>query len=177
VAIITLFSAPAATAALLDGNPVELSYVFEIDPLGFISGRYIDVAGSSTPRVNPLMTVSLSDKNITLFNFNGAGTFLATGYNQFYFNDIFSTLDPIRSVEFGRLTNIAGLDANSFFPTAGGFYIDFSGLNFNSSSIVTINFNGAVDIVPVTVPEPQSWLIMAVGIGVIARTRKTLRPR
>jgi hypothetical protein len=175
-----LLAAAAATPALagpLDGASVHSQYLFPstgdlyedygnttvtgvtqlTDHLGGVPGIRLLASGSN-------LTASFADDAY------GATFWNPSDFNGFVVFDDTNTAGAITSVTINGATNMVGFDASRISFDADHIYVNWQGLSFDNSTVVSLDLNGSG-----AVPEPASWALMLGGFGAIGgvmRSRK-----
>jgi len=161
-----------ASATTLLGNTVEVSYRFP-DINTVFNGNTVDVVVgpgqeiSNFPVGDPRTNIDLSDTNIYV-TYNSASTWTNTSFNGLQFFDVFGTIPNITQVSINGATNLGGFDASRITFDADHIWVNWAGLTFDQSTIVSLDVNGSA----AAVPEPMSLLLVGSGLLGAVRLRR-----
>lgn len=158
-----LLASASAHAALLNGQTVQETWVYA-DLLSNI-GSDTAVAGAGVEFSNFLSdgvtSIDFSDTNIRFgFLYNG-GSFSTASFNGFETFDLNSTIPDFTSVSINAATNMAGLDASRISFDANHIWVNFQGLSFGTSTVVSLDINTAAS----AVPEPSTLALLSLGMA------------
>ena len=151
------YSAPAS-AALLDGQTIQLTYVFPDSSTNF-EGPFDYTVGTSPDRVFfGLVSANVSDTNITA-SMDFSGSFNNTSFNGIRLHDFYGTVASFTSAFVNVSSNVAGFDNSRVTFDADNVYLNFRGLNVSGHNVFSVDINGGA------VPEPATWAMMIIGFG------------
>lgn len=164
--------APASAATFL-GDQFEGSYRFPRVQNATISGSNSDVSPVAqftfaTGRINPTARISPSMIEIT---FAGSGR-----YNQGEFNGILLrnlSRSNIAGFALDPTSTVAGFDQSRLSFTSNSLFFNFAGLSIRATDRISAN----VAFAETAVPEPGTWTLMILGIGLIGGAMRSARPR
>ena len=135
-----------------DGSSLYYGASFSVDGAVELSGLF---GGSSWA------TVDISDTNV-LVDYFEEGEWPAAAFNGFRIFDISDTVDPFTSVTINAATNLVGLDASRITFDANSIYVNWQGLPFTPSTVVSLDLNQPL---AGAVPEPASILLVGTGLA------------
>jgi len=155
----SLAAAPAS-AALMLGKTVQLSYIFPSSTSTY-EGPYNNVVGTTgTQTFFGIVGATPGDASLALsFNYNGI-SFTPAAFNGVRLFDAAGTVAAFQTVTINAATNLAGFDASRVTFDTDNVYLNIQGLNVNSDSVVKVDISGAV-------PEPAAWTLMIAGFGLV----------
>ena len=150
------YSAPAS-AALLDGQTIQLSYLFP-DQSTSVDGPFDYTVGVSPDRAFFFVATNVGDTNIT------ATTKFNTSFNSAPFNgirlhDFYGTVSSFTGASVNVSSNVAGFDNSRVTFDADNVYLNFQGLHFTGDGVYSVDITGGA------VPEPATWAMMIMGFG------------
>lgn len=96
--------------------------------------------------------------------------FAAASFNGLVFTS--PAFSSIAGVSISATSNLAGFDASRVSVVGNDLRLDWSGLSYDTDTVVGLSFA----VAPGAVPEPASWAMMIVGFGVVGaglRRRRT----
>jgi hypothetical protein len=113
--------------------------------------------------------LDLTSTNITAKSFNLASTWSFAPFNGFVISDYSNSIDAITGVTVAPSTNMVGFDPSRISFDANNVYVNWQGLNFNASTIVSldVSFSGASSS-PESVPLPG---VAVAGVALMGGTR------
>lgn len=175
---ITLFT--SFSWASFDGNTVQGEYYFP--NLGSpLNGPVTAVVGpgvefTNFPSGDQRTNVDISASNIRI-TYLSASTWSSATFNGPVFRDINGTIPPITGVSINPATNMVGLDISRVTFDADSVSINWNGLPFDTSTVVSIDVQFGGTAQPQSVPSLSlygivmlSMLLAAVGY-VASRSR------
>jgi hypothetical protein len=111
------------------------------------------------PVGDPRTDIDFSGANFYV-TYNSSATCTGTSFNGFHVYDLNGTIPAFTSVSLNPATtaNLLGLQLTF---DANNISVNWAGISFNTSTIVSIDINGP------GVPEPGTLGLMAVGLGLL----------
>lgn len=176
-ALLAVVAAAPALAGPLDGASVHSQYLFPsvdsqyedydnttvtgatqlTDHLGGVPGIRLLASGSN-------LTASFAD------DIYGATYWTPADFNGFEVFDDTNTAGAITSVTINGATNMVGFDSSRISFDADHIFINWQGLSFDNSTVVSLDLNGSS-----AAPEPASWALMLGGFGAIGGAMRSRR--
>ncbi len=168
----SMIASPVSAATFL-GDQFEGSYRFPRVQNATINGLSSVVSPVAeftfaTGRINPTARVSPSSIEIT---FEGNGR-----YNQGEFNGILLknlSRSNIAGFSLDPMSTVAGFDQSRLSFTSDSLFFNFAGLSIRATDRISAN----VAFVGTAVPEPGTWALMLLGIGLIGGAMRSARTR
>lgn len=117
----------------------------------------------------PYFLTNVSDLNVT-FKYGYPAGWGYGAFNGVRLYDPNGLLSDIVSVTVNSATNMVGFDASRVSFDADNLWVDWNGLGFDESTIVSLDVNAVA-----VAPEPASLLLIATGlgaVGAVSRRRK-----
>jgi len=176
-ALLAVAAAAPALAGPLDGAVVHSQYLYDsvssvyedygnttvtgvtqlTDHLGGVPGIRLLASGSN-------LTASFADEPYGGTYWNPAS------FNGFVVFDDTNTAGAITNVTINGATNMAGFDSSRISFDADHIFINWQGLSFDNSTVVSLDLNGGS-----AAPEPASWAMMLGGFGAIGGAMRSRR--
>lgn len=160
-----LFASASAHATLLDGQTVEYSHLFPY--IGTVHYGPIDAVVGSGAEFNYFgyYSVDVSDTNITV-QFLTSSYFDGTAFNGILIYDVNGTIPDFTSVSLNGATNWSGFSAAYVSFDADHIFVNFPGLPFDNSNVVSLDVNSA------SVPEPTTLALLSLGLAGLRLRRR-----
>ncbi len=169
----------SAHAILLEGQVVRYQYLFPDMASVFPSssnGNYLVGPGVevdallSAAGIEGPGSLDLSDTNL-LVDFSTSQLVFPAPFNGFQVTDIFGTIAPFTGVTINGATNLAGFDASRIVFDADNIFVNLQGLEFTADSVLSLDLAGGDT--PQGVPEPDSALLVGLGLLAVLARRRT----
>ena len=166
IAVFAVYAGQAQAGVLLDGKTVGYQYLIPTtsdlyyQPADFVVGPGVELP-ALTNNTSDYATVDFSDTNIYV-DFYGAAGFTSATFNGFRLYDSLNTIAPIINVTVNPVTNLAGFSAANVSFDADNVYVNFQGLFFDASTVVSL------DLTPGAVPAPSTMVTWAGVMAVVA---------
>ncbi len=153
---------------LFDGETIGYEYLFPdasttaFNPDPVVVGAGVELPGLFNSSFD-VASMDISDTNI-LVDYYAANSWSPAAFNGFRIFDLGATLPAITSVTVNAATNMAGFSAANITFDADNIYVNWQGLGFDPSTIVSLDVNVSA------VPEPSSCALLGLGgIGWVIR--------
>ena len=168
-----------AHAGIFDGNTINYQYYFPNLSTPYASagnGDYLVNSGVEISNVvDGFGTIDFSGDEFVI-SFAHSGNFSPTEFKGFAISDVSAAINPFTSFSLVSNTAVSGTPALSF--DSNHLYVNWAGLNFNRGELVFSVSSLAPQPHPVTsfsrtispVPEPDTYAILLVGLGLIGFT-------
>jgi hypothetical protein len=161
---LALATSSAAGAQTFDGSTLNYQYYFpnsgtpypDADNGSFVVGPGVEVTNVSDNRA----TLDISGSNI-LIDFTNSSNWGPAEFNGWILSDQTDSLAAILGVSIDPSTNLSGFSLSNISFTGDSITVNWPGLVFTGSTIVSLN----VTIGDATVPEPSTWAMMLLGFG------------
>ncbi|MCB1669106.1 MAG: PEP-CTERM sorting domain-containing protein [Porticoccaceae bacterium] len=122
------------------------------------------------PDGDPRTNLDFSATNLFV-TYNSSSSWTTAAFNGFIVEDINNVLDDIVGVSLNAATNMAGLDLSRISFTADSFSVNWNGLAFNTSTVVSLDFQfGSQEV-----PEPAILWLFGLGLLGLVFSTKTAR--
>jgi hypothetical protein len=172
IGICALFAvalAVPASAALIDGETIQTTYLFP-DTSAVFAGPDNAVVGPGTELLGfaGLANVDFSDANILITLERNAGV-NDVAFDGFRFFDVNGTIPVITSVNLNPATDYAGFTASRVTFDADTIFVNVANLPGLTSQVISIDLNG-----PTPVPEPGTFVMIMAGLVLLGR--RVMRP-
>jgi len=160
-----------ASASVLAGDTVNETYYFP-DASTVYQNLGNVVAPGAISGAAGIYSLQINDTTITASNFAYASTWTPTSFNGFVLTD--ESNSPFTGVTVDPATNMAGFSASNVTFTPNQILVNWQGLSFNTSTIVTLDLNGASPT-----PEPGfMWCgLIVAGVLAIVKLRRVAEQR
>lgn len=163
-----LFLAPLQAFASFDGQTVRASYFFPdnstlIDQQDATVGPGVEFP--NFPAVDPRTNVDISATNI-LITYNSASSWTTAAFNGPVFQDL-GTAPPITGVTINAATNMAGLDPSRISFDADSISINWNGLPFDTTTIVSLDVTFAAAPGALAVPALGQMTLVLLALSVM----------
>lgn len=167
------FSAPAEAQFL--GSTMTLFYDFPALGSHFDTRVFVVGAGVEAPDFptgDPRTNIDISNTNIFV-TYNSSASWTSTSFNGFVLFDSSSTVPDITGVSINAATNMSGFDASRVSFDANNIYVNWQGLPFDTSTIVSLDVTfRSPDIVPEPGPLALMGGLCAGGLSLLLHRRR-----
>lgn len=159
--------AGTANAGLI-GNDVLLEYWYP--DLSTVRDSATSTVGAGTEFSNyaGFFDIDVDDTNITVNQFAISTRFSSASFNGWVISDLNGTIDDIINVTINSATNMVGLDSSRLTFDSNSIGINWQGLSFTESTIVSRD----IEFDSVAVPEPASIALLGLGLAGIGFSRR-----
>ncbi len=159
-----------ATAGIFDGQTVNYQYFYPdlTTPYTYAgNGSYlVDSNIEISNVVDGYGTIDFSGDSFVV-SFTNGSSFSTGPFNGFVISDIFSTMDSFTSFKLISNDGLLGTPILDF--DENHLYVNWQGLNFGGGNLVfTVNHD--INISPV--PEPETYAMLIVGLGLLGFTTR-----
>ncbi len=175
------FSASIANAGIFDGQTVNYQYYFpdlSTPYAAAANGDYlVDSAVEVADVVDGHGTIDFGGDGFVI-SFTDSSSFSSAAFNGFVISDVSSTLSPFSSFSLVSNTGVMGTPTLSF--DSDHLYVNWEGLSFTSGNLV-FSVNSIADkdnVVTDTisaVPEPETYAMLLVGLGLVGYAARRKR--
>ena len=161
---LALAASSAAGAQSFDGATLNYQYYFPnsstpypaADNGSFVVGPGIEVDNVSDDRA----TLDISGSNIFI-DFISNSVWTTETFNGWILSDQSDSLAAILGVSIDPASNLAGFSLSNISFTENQIAVNWQGLSFTESTILSLN----VTFGSTAVPEPGTWAMMLLGFG------------
>jgi hypothetical protein len=163
-----------AKAALLDGNTVQVDYLFPNVSASVGSGQALVGSGLEFSNFMGLADINVADNGLTI-SFQTSTLLDSTPFNGIRLTDINLAIGSFTSVNVNALSNLSGFGSSNVTFDADNIFINLSGLTPMQTNQIVLDINApALNPTAVDVPEPATLfgVASALGLVVVARRRR-----
>ena len=164
-----------ATAGIFDGHTVHYQYYFPNLSTPYGSAGNGDYLVNSNVEISNIVddigTINFSDDKFTV-SFSHGGSFSPTAFNGFVISDLAASFNPFTSFTLISNTGVSGTPVLNF--DSNHLYVNWEGLHYTRGDLVfsveTAVIDNPIGFLPHTispVPEPDTYAILLVGLGLV----------
>ncbi|QOJ19410.1 MAG: PEP-CTERM sorting domain-containing protein [Gammaproteobacteria bacterium] len=163
-----------ATAGIFDEHTVNYQYYFPNLSTPYASagnGNYlVDSGVEISDVVDGLGTIDFSGDQFTV-SFSHSGSFSPTEFNGFVIRDLTANINPFTAFTLISNTGVSSTPVLSF--DSNHLYVNWEGLNYSRGELVFAvesvipNPIGSFSHTISPVPEPDTYAILLVGLGLV----------
>jgi hypothetical protein len=166
----SLFAMPVSAATFL-GDEFEGSYRYPHLENATVNGGQVVVAPSAqftfvTGNINPTAVISASNVLIT---FAGDGKYKLADFNGILLKNLSNS--NIAGLSLNASSTVPGFDQSRLSFSSDSLFFNFAGLAFRANDQISAN----VAFAETAVPEPGTWALMLLGLGLIGGAMRSSR--